>query len=920
MNRPILLAFFNTLLAALMLMPGKAWADSVRGYVLDASDNTPLPFASVAVSLDGSFRQGTTTDVDGFFRLNGIPEGRCRLSVSFVGYVTREFPLELTSDTLLLLKISPDAVKMKEVVVTASEKKGMTSASIIDSEAMLHLQPSSFTDLLALLPGGSTKTPDMSAANTIKLREVGISDENYNTSSLGVKFMIDGAALNTDANLQYLPDAYQGDADYARNYTSAGVDMRTIPTDNIESVEIVRGIPSVKYGDLTSGLVKITRKHSKTPLEARIKADQFGKIIALGKGFEWEKHSLNLNTDAGFSNSRIDPRDPFKTYSRINFSTRLRKQWKVERKGSLQWNANTDYTGSIDNVKYDPEIQKQKDERYKSTYHRIQLYNSLKWMNNENDFLRSVSLTHTAGLSLDKIMQTKFVSLDRDAVAPVYDSEGEFDGVFLPYKYLATQTVDGKPFYSTLRLDAEGEVQTGPVRHRLSAGAEWQYSKNFGEGLIYDVTRPLYAGTAHRPRAYRDIPASSIVSFYAEDLMELPVGRHKLSAMAGIRGSMMTGLSSAFAMHRRVFADPRVNLQWDLPEAHGLRTSFSGGIGYMNKMPTIDILYPDRLFIDLTQLNYWHSNPDYKRINLQTYVIDRNNYEVMPARNFKWEVRANLDYKGHSLSVTYFREDMTDGFRNTTMVGSYAYKKYDTSGIDASQLTGPPSLEGLPYEQTEVLRTYGMTQNGSRIYKEGIEFQYSSPRIPVISTRLTVNGAWFYDIYENSRPQFRTVSAVVGNVAVSDRYIGLYAIQDSYIRQQFTSNFIVDTYIEKLGVNLSATAECYIAGRYVSPATDGTPIAYIGTDGILHDYTAEDAADPFKKHLNLTNNRKNDIVDKKRFYMCTNFKASKRFGKFLTLAFFADRILNYAPDYEVNGFIIRRSFSPYFGMELNIKL
>ena len=238
--------------ALLLTMPFQALAESVCGYVLDAADNAPISFAAVSAECGGTFRQGTTTDIDGFFCLNGLPEGKCRLNVSFVGYLPNKTTVDLKADTLLLLKIVPDAVQLREVVVTASEKKGMTSTSVINSEAMLHLQPSSFTDLLALLPGGSTKTPDMSAANTIKLREVGISDENYNTSSLGVKFVVDGAALNTDANLQYLPDSYQGEPDYARNHTSAGVDMRTISTDNIESVEIVRGIPSVKYGDLTS--------------------------------------------------------------------------------------------------------------------------------------------------------------------------------------------------------------------------------------------------------------------------------------------------------------------------------------------------------------------------------------------------------------------------------------------------------------------------------------------------------------------------------------------------------------------------------------------------------------------------------------------------------------------------------------------
>ena len=911
---------FAVLFALLFMKPHILFAGVINGYVLDFSDNKPLAFATVTAFNDNIFFKGAITNKEGFFSLEGLPEGKYIIKVSYVGYITGSFNGDTFSDLPFIFKIKQDALTLKEVIITASEKKGMTSTSVIDRDAMFHLQPSSFSDLLSLLPGGLTKTPDMNSANTIRIREVGISDDDYNTSSLGVKFVIDGATLNTDANLQYLPDSYQGDPDYSRNHTSSGIDMRTISTDNIESVEIIRGIPSVKYGELTSGLVKITRKHKETPFETRMKADQFGKILAIGKGFEWKESSLGLNTDASYSNFYIDPRDPFKTYRRMNFSVRIQKIWDLKNKYSLVLNSNFDYTGSIDNVKHDPEIQKLKDEYYKSTYNNVMLYNSIKLMNSGKSFLCKIILSHTSSLSLDKIKQTKFISLDRDAVAPIYNTAGVFDGVFLPYKYFASQTVDGKPFYSTLLLDAEGKMQTGIVHHCFSAGFEWQYSKNFGKGFIYDVTRPIYASTSHRPRAYYEIPASSIMSIYIEDLAETKFGDFALSIMAGIRASTMTGISSSFSMYNKVFVDPRVNLKLDIPDIYGLRTSISAGIGRMHKMPTIDILYPDRLFIDLTQLNYWHPNQDFKRINLQTYVIDRNNYGVMPASNLKWEMRLQLDYKDNSLAITYFRENMNDGFRNTTNVGSFSYKRYDTSGIDASQLSGPPSLEGLSYEQRKVLRTYGQIQNGSRIYKEGIEFQYSSPRIPLISTRFTVNGAWFYDIYENSLPQFRPVSAVIGDIAVSDYYIGFYDFKDSYIRQQFTTNIIIDTYIEKLGVNLSATTECYIAGRYESPATNGLPVAYVGTDGVLREYTAEDAEDILKKHLNLTGNRKNDIVDRKRFYMCSHFKASKKFGRFITLAFFADRILNYAPDYEVNGFIVRRSFSPYFGMELNIKL
>lgn len=75
----------------------------------------------------------------------------------------------------------------------------------------------------------------------------------------------------------------------AYNAVNAGVDMRNISTDNIESVEIIRGIPSVEYNDLTSGVVIIKQKQKATPVEARIKADQYGKLFSIGKGDGMER-------------------------------------------------------------------------------------------------------------------------------------------------------------------------------------------------------------------------------------------------------------------------------------------------------------------------------------------------------------------------------------------------------------------------------------------------------------------------------------------------------------------------------------------------------------------------------------------------------------------------------------------------------
>ena len=60
----------------------------------------------------------------------------------------------------------------------------------------------------------------------------------------------------------------------ATSTMSKGMDMRTISTDNIEKVEIIRGIPSVAYGNVANGAVIIQRKMNVSPLSARFKADK----------------------------------------------------------------------------------------------------------------------------------------------------------------------------------------------------------------------------------------------------------------------------------------------------------------------------------------------------------------------------------------------------------------------------------------------------------------------------------------------------------------------------------------------------------------------------------------------------------------------------------------------------------------------
>ena len=57
------------------------------------------------------------------------------------------------------------------------------------------------------------------------------------------------------------------------------------------------------------------------------------------------------------------------------------------------------------------------------------------------------------------------------------------------------------------------------------------------------------------------------------------------------------------------------------------------------------------------------------------------------------------------------------------------------------------------------------------------------------------------------------------------------------------------------------------------------------------------------------------------FSMNINFKVTKKFfNDHLHIAMFCNKIWDYTPSYERDGVTIRRHVTPYFGLEMNIKL
>lgn len=900
-------------------------AQNIICKVVDAK--TQEAIVGAVVTQKSSKKVLAITDIDGKCELSSSYEGNL-VVITYVGYKSLTIPLKNHA----IIPLRQNATALGEVVVTARASDGPVTSSIIGRDAMTHLQPNSIADLMELLPGGYAKDPNMGEANTITLRETGTmgaygaitKNNNYSISSLGTQFMVDGVPISTDANLQYSPlsdtqsSASSSTVENNRNITNRGVDMRSISTDDIESVEVVRGIPSVEYGNLTSGLINIKKIRRAIPLTARFKADGYSKLFSLGKGLQLDGEGNSiLNVDLGYMDSKIDPTDNFENYKRVTGALRYTLRGDRKEKIKWQWNSAFDYSGSFDDSKSDPDINYGSVDEYKSSYSRLALTNGFN-VKMPKSWFKELDVNTLVSLQLDRLRQTRLVAPQRYGIVPLSWSDGENEAQAVYAEYTAHYLCDGKPFNVYVKAKGVMGFKTPYTLHTIKVGANWDLAKNFGRGQVYDMHHPLsVSGWSSRPRKYSDIPSLQNFSLFAEELMKANVEKCQLELIVGLRLNTLLGLERQFDMSGKYYADPRANLAWHLPKfklgGKPMSISLNGGYGITTKMPTLNYLYPDKYYSNFICMAYYDTaNPEQdSKFVVHTYVQDPTNYHIKPARNHKWEIRLDMDWNDNLLSVDYFRESMTSGFRYSTIYGVYDYKSYDVS-----QMAAGKDYTTLPYENKRVLDGYQQSSNGSELVKQGIELAFTSQRIHCLRTRINVTGAWFHTRYTNSQPMYSPVTTVIDGTAVRDKYVGLYDWNEGRENDRLNTNVTFDTQIPEWKLIFTTSVQCMWMIRTKQMWKNGTPMVYISSeDGQLHAYTEDSQDDPYLMQLVRTYNEDQFKPFTVPMSMLINLKMTKEIGKYMRLSFFANKILDYLPDYTANGKVIRRNASPYFGVE-----
>ena len=98
---------------------------TIRGKVLDEDSRTELPGANI-VLLGTQNLIGTSSDAEGYFRLDKVPVGRVSLRITFLGYEERTLSNILVTagkETVLEISLKESLTMMEAIVVQAGKEK-----------------------------------------------------------------------------------------------------------------------------------------------------------------------------------------------------------------------------------------------------------------------------------------------------------------------------------------------------------------------------------------------------------------------------------------------------------------------------------------------------------------------------------------------------------------------------------------------------------------------------------------------------------------------------------------------------------------------------------------------------------------------------------------------------------------------------
>lgn len=914
---------------------------SISGKVVDAKTGEPVIGAAVNVEDTGIW---AISDENGTFFLPDIRPGDYAVQFSCLGFVDKRLSFVVKKDIPnLTIKLDQNTLALNSVVVTAErDKEGMNTSLKFGANALNHLQMSNVTDISALLPGGKTVNPDLTTDNAVSLRSGGLAAGN---AAFGTALEVDGVRVGNNASFGSM----------------SGTGTRNISTENVQSIEVITGVPSAEYGDLNSGMVRINTRKGLTPWNITFAVNPRTYQASASKGIDLMKNRGVLNVSAEWTRATQKLSSPYTSYTRRGFSASYSNTFK----NVLKFEAGA--TGNIGgmNTKNDPDA-------YKGTWSKVRdnvlrANTSLTWLLRKS-WITNLKLDASVNYNDNRSQDHAYGS--SASMLPAVHSElaGYYLADSLPVSYFSDKVIDSKELDYAASLKYEWFKKSGKRLSKLKAGVQWKANGNVGEGEYYKD--PSVAANGYRPRPYSQYPFMHNVAAYIEEDYTFPIGKTSLQISAGLR---LENLFVKDTDYKNVSSlSPRFNAKWKISDNLSIR----GGWGVSEKLPSFYILYPVQKYRDIQTFGFSHGDSS-------SYVYYTQPYKMLFNENLKWQKNYNAEF---GIEAYFLRTSVSlVGFFNKTK-NPYTYQNIytpfsynimsvpsgymvpDNPEIRVDSQTGQVYMRGSNEEfwtpmATKVTdKTFFESQmpgNGDDIYRTGAELIVDFPEIAPIRTkfRLDANYAYTHYIDNTLNWTYRTGWSHTSLSNRSYQYVGIYAnggesgTFNGKESHSLNANLTAITHIPEARIVITCRLEMSLLSRFRNLSryqgkeyaynvnADGIesiggsiygsknytairPVKYMDENGDVHDFTDKEASDPaFANLIIKSGNAYTFSQDGYGAYLSANLSVTKEIGDHVSLSFFANNFTNSRMYVTSKATGVSAIFTPafYYGLTCRLK-
>ena len=900
----------------------------VRGKVTDAAGE---PVAGAVLHLDENYLWAVT-DAQGRFVFEAVEAGSYRLETECLGYASevQELKVSQAIDGLNII-LFEQTLALNEVVVTAEQsKENLNTTRKIDRTALEHLQVSGLSNIAALMPGGKTANPDLTSASELTVRGGGTSAGN---AAFGTAVEVNGVRMGDNA-------AFGG---------LAGVDTRSLQVENIESVEVISGVPSAEYGDLGSGMVRVTTRKGRTPVQATFSVNPRTYDVSVSKGVAIGEGVLNLSGQWTRATQKLT--SPYTSYTRRGFTAEYSRTFGRALRLEAGISGNV---GGMDS-KDDPDAFS--EEYAKARDNLLTPHLKATWLLNRS-WITNLSLEGSVYYHDNRTHEHLYNSYGSSQPAVHAEEEGYFLATALPPTFYADRITDSRELDYSASLKYDWLHHFGAVKSVLKAGVQWKADGNVGAGEYYED--PALAANGYRPRPYTDYPYMHNLAVYVEE---------KLS-WKGLEGSFGLRGERAFiegTQYRNLQTlSPRLNLRYNVNE----RLSLRGGWGITRKLPGFYILFPRQEYRDIQTFSFSHGEG-------ASYIYYTIPYTMTYNPDLRWQSNRNaevgIDYEkpGWKVGLALFRNVTKDPYELTNLYVPFSYTSLQVpSGFEmpsspemvVDHQTGNVYLRneaGEYYTPMAVRvedRTFAgnrMQRGGADIVRTGVELTADFPEIAPIRTRFRLDAAYTHTsvLDEDEAAYYQAGWSHTSLPSRSYQYAGIYAGGTSLSNGRRTDNLDANltsiTHIPEVRLILTCRVEATllrnaqnlssraftVSGDSLEPTGgniyDGNsytavyPVAYLDLDGVRHPWTEESASDPALQRLILrSGNIYTFARDGYAPYLSANLSLTKEIGDHVSLSFFANNFTNARPYRKSRATGVSAIFTPafYYGLTCRIKL